>query len=218
MNSTDIQHAFQRELEQSNVSIQVQAQEKDLHVLIAGEIAPERDLDGLCRQIAMPLTCDAGRAWDTLTLWLRRPERERSDPVVHLKLAELERSSDPNGLADSVSSPSSTKPSESAQVEISASTNDWADFITESDEEQASAFAFSQYCFTSNTMLLTHQLPPPGKSVAESVWFVHTLDRAGQEQMFPAIAAFFESSDTGSDRDLLPEELQAWFVKAESFD
>ncbi|MEO1131784.1 MAG: hypothetical protein AAFX40_03660 [Cyanobacteria bacterium J06639_1] len=256
MSTTDILQAFQAALADKNLSVQLQAQDNNLHVLVAGEVGKDCDLETASRTIARDYLASAESTWATLTVWTRSPGQEKSAAAVHLNLAELWLDAAPTSTADEASSPETI--AEHSDSEASAKTSNHSQGATASSEStaetaneiaaraaviadhpvepheaadspiaandgdrpedaNAGAFDLSQYCFTRNTMLLTHKLPAPSASVAKAVWFIHELDDRDRQRMFPALSEFFQSSEIG-ERESLTPEMQEWFDTATGFD
>ncbi|MEO0801473.1 MAG: hypothetical protein AAFY57_04255 [Cyanobacteria bacterium J06642_2] len=244
MNTTDVLNEFQRKLDRATV--QIQSQERDLHVLIAGEVIC--DLEAFCREVAATLVNHTDTAWDTFTVWVRESGQAKSSPAVHFNLIQFKQDlseatsgkSEPTEsapiLANAIelenqsaapANPSTTpaaleeaKLTEAAPIMEATQTvvPEAAPQVESSDSEPASeVLDLSQYCFTSNTMLLTHKLPPPNKSVAEAVWFFHQLDDVAKQQMIPAIASFFRAGEEGEPESLSPE-MEEWFETTKEFD
>ncbi|MEO1133778.1 MAG: hypothetical protein AAFX40_13860 [Cyanobacteria bacterium J06639_1] len=194
MNATDIQQLFERELADINVEILTKQQDDHLHVLVAGQDALAPYLEGFTQQVVSAIA-DDGSPWETLTVWTRGRETTKSTMAAHVNFAEV-------------------------GIEVVPPEPEPADIALASESEADSApieLDLSQYCFTRNTMLLTHEIADPPSSVAEAVASFHALDDGDKAKLLPAIAPFLEAPQR-FDIESYDAPLQEWFSSTRALD
>lgn len=76
----------------------------------------------------------------------------------------------------------------------------------------SSELDLSQYCFITNRLLLSGDLIPPSKDMAEKLWFFHELSNSEKEQILPIIEEVFRQPEFTYDENIenIGESLQTW--------
>ncbi|MEO0852296.1 MAG: hypothetical protein AAFY15_02160 [Cyanobacteria bacterium J06648_11] len=194
MNATDIQQLFERELADINVEVLTKQQDDHLHVLVAGQDALAPYLKGFTQQVVSAIA-DDGSPWETLTVWTRGRDAAKSTMATHVNFAEV-------GIE--------VVPPEPEPVETPTADE------AEADSEPAE-LDLSQYCFTRNTMLLTHAIADPPAAVAEAVTAFHALEDSDKAKLLPALAPFLEAPQR-FDIESYDAPLQEWFANTRALD
>jgi Zn-dependent protease with chaperone function len=194
MTDAQITQLLQQAIGHDSLRLQVKQQDMQLLIMINRPADLELDYDVLSQWFAAAVPTLPQAYFKTLVLYGRVLGQQQAEWSTQIALAV------PNTAAATPATSEIPAAAPSPTVSENAS------------PPQPEPLDLSQYCFTSNLMMLTTSLPTPAAEVAKAVWDFHQFSEDQKRQLLPLLSRFFKAPEKTAFESLSPE-LQGWLAE-----